>query len=186
MMAEQVRLASVHDRATARALLTEAEAEGHAPPAASALGAAVTAWETAGRPYAAACGLREAETGLAAGDRTAAAAAAGTALERARDLGSVWLVSELESLYASARLPLDGVAPVALNARRTPSGSRRVSARCWRWCHPVPPIARSASAFTWRRRPPASTSPAFWPSSTCSRTEAAAVAHRQGMAGTAA
>ena len=106
MMAERVRLASVHDRATARALLTEAEAEARAAgkrPGRRGHGLGNGRPALRGRLH----GLREAEQGWPPATARLRAAA-GTALERARDLGSTWLVSELESLAASARLPLDG------------------------------------------------------------------------------
>ena len=190
MMAERVRLASVHDRATARGLLTEAEAEeARAEGRDASWSAAVAAWEAAGRPYAAAyCGLREAEARLAAGDRTAAAAAAGTALERARDLGSVWLVSELESLAARARLPLDGVEPVApLTADEDPFGLTAREREV---------LALVSSGATNReigerlhmaeKTASVHVSRILAKLDVRSRTEAAAVAHRQGMAGTAA
>ncbi len=190
MMAERVRLASVHERPTARALLAETDAEeARAEGREAAWDAAVTAWEAAGRPYAAAyCGLRQAEARLAAGDRTAAAAAAGAALERARDLGSQWLVSELESLAAGARLPLAGLEPVAapdpeddpfgLTARErevlalVSSGAtnREIGER-------LHMAEKTASVHVSR---------ILAKLDVRSRTEAAAVAHRQGMAGTTA
>jgi DNA-binding NarL/FixJ family response regulator len=51
---------------------------------------------------------REAEALMAAGDREGATRAATEALESARRLGSAWLVEEIESLAARARLQLGG------------------------------------------------------------------------------
>jgi DNA-binding NarL/FixJ family response regulator len=50
---------------------------------------------------------REAEAKLATGDREGATVAAAAALAGARELGSGWLVAELEGLGARARLSLD-------------------------------------------------------------------------------
>ena len=78
--------------------------------------AAARAWEEVERPYPATYARwREAEWLAAARDREGAETVAAAALERARDLGSGWLVAELESLAARARLRLvDGEAPPAV------------------------------------------------------------------------
>ena len=92
------------------AYLATAEAEatraaGRSDP--SAWARAVAAWEVPGRPYPAATARwREAEALIAAGDRDGAGRAAGEALATARALGAGWLESEVEGLAARARLRL--------------------------------------------------------------------------------
>jgi DNA-binding CsgD family transcriptional regulator len=75
---------------------------------------AVAAWEALGRPYAAAIARwRHAEALVAIGDREGAVAPAREAIAAAERMGAAWLVGELESLAARARLRLDdGAAPV--------------------------------------------------------------------------
>ena len=78
--------------------------------------AAAAAWEAVGRPYPAAyAGWRRAEALAAVRDRDGAAEAAAEALEIARALGSDWLAAELESLVARARLRVDGEEPALTN-----------------------------------------------------------------------
>jgi DNA-binding CsgD family transcriptional regulator len=73
--------------------------------------AAAETWRELGRPYEEARSLwRRAEALIAADDRVAAGEAATTATTIARRLGANWLVRELESLAARARLVLDGAA----------------------------------------------------------------------------
>ncbi|MEA2363218.1 MAG: hypothetical protein QOD71_2363 [Thermoleophilaceae bacterium] len=68
---------------------------------------AADAWEGLGRPYRRVYARwRQAETLVHADERTAAAGVASEALRSARELGSDWLVAELESLAARARLRL--------------------------------------------------------------------------------
>jgi DNA-binding NarL/FixJ family response regulator len=68
---------------------------------------AAAAWEALARPYPAAYARwREAEALLAERDREGAARAASEALAIARRLGSAWLAEEVESLAARARLQL--------------------------------------------------------------------------------
>jgi ATP/maltotriose-dependent transcriptional regulator MalT len=78
---------------------------------------AAAAWQGLGRPYPAAYARwREAEALMAGRDRDGAARAASDALAAARRLGSAWLVEELESLAARARLQLGEEAPAAASA----------------------------------------------------------------------
>jgi DNA-binding CsgD family transcriptional regulator len=125
-MLERVRLAAQSGGPVERAELAGAEAEharargeaisgaspraGRPGPADSApWAAAADAWLKLGRPYPATYArLRETEVLAAAGDRTAAAEVATGALQEARRLSSAWLVEELESLAARARLRLEG------------------------------------------------------------------------------
>jgi DNA-binding CsgD family transcriptional regulator len=68
---------------------------------------AAAAWDELGRPYLAALARwRHAEALVAKSDREAAAPVAGAAMEIAERLGAAWLVGELESLAARARLRL--------------------------------------------------------------------------------
>jgi ATP/maltotriose-dependent transcriptional regulator MalT len=78
---------------------------------------AAAAWESLGRPYPAAYARwREAEALMTRRDRDAAAGAAATALASARRLGSTWLIEEIESLAARARLQLGEGAPAPAEA----------------------------------------------------------------------
>jgi DNA-binding CsgD family transcriptional regulator len=76
--------------------------------------AAAERWDELRRPYHAAyCRWREAEALMAVRDRDGAAAAASAALAAARRLGSAWLAEEVESLAARARLQLGEETPAA-------------------------------------------------------------------------
>jgi DNA-binding CsgD family transcriptional regulator/tetratricopeptide (TPR) repeat protein len=116
-MAERVRLAALDGGPVvkATAALGDAElarAEGRDDPELWEQSAA--AWEAVGRPYPGAYSRwRAAEAAARARDREGAERAAGAALEVARRLGSRWLVAELEGLGMRARLQLDGVEPAA-------------------------------------------------------------------------
>jgi len=80
-------------------------AAGAADPAAYA--AAAEAWTRVERPYpAAVLRFREAEAHVHAGDRDAAAATARAAREAAAELGAGWLRGEVDGLAARARLAL--------------------------------------------------------------------------------
>jgi len=69
---------------------------------------ASAAWEEIEQPYPAAIARwRSAETQVADGDRAAAALLAAEALATAHQLGSRWLASELSGLAERARLDLD-------------------------------------------------------------------------------
>jgi ATP/maltotriose-dependent transcriptional regulator MalT len=75
---------------------------------------AASAWEGLGRPYPVAYARwREAEALMAGRDRDGAAQAASDALAAARRLGSAWLAEEIESLAARARLQLGDETPAA-------------------------------------------------------------------------
>ena len=116
-MAERVRLAAVDGGPVVRAVSALAEpelarAEGRDD--AELWERSAAAWDGLGRPYRAAYSRwRAAETAARARDREGAERAVGAALEVARRLGSDWLVAELEGLAARARLQLDGVEPAA-------------------------------------------------------------------------
>jgi DNA-binding NarL/FixJ family response regulator len=101
--------------ALASAELASAEAEYARATGADAMApwaAAAESWEALKRPYPAAYARwREAEALMAARDREGAARAAADALAAARRLGSAWLAEEVESLAARARLQLGAEAP---------------------------------------------------------------------------
>jgi DNA-binding CsgD family transcriptional regulator len=107
------------DRAVPRAHAANARAElGRAEgrPDPHAFAEAAEAWAAIDRPYPAAIARwREAEAHLRGGDRTATVVAARSAAELARELGSRWLLEEIEGLAARARLrlaePEDGAEP---------------------------------------------------------------------------
>ena len=192
-MAERVGLAAVDGgpvvvamNATAEAEL--ARAEGRDDPA--LWEAAAGAWDGIGRPYAAAhARWREATARAAARDREGAERAASAALETARRLGSRWLAAELEGLAARARLQLAGAAqpelgpgpdeeaedPFGLTARERQvlslvaagATNREVGRR-------LHMAEKTASVHVSR---------ILAKLDVRSRTEAAAVAHRHGLAG---
>jgi ATP/maltotriose-dependent transcriptional regulator MalT len=120
---ERVRLASAAGGPVEEAQAATAEAEyaratgdgdgGAARRATELWATAAVRWEALARPYPVAYARwHEAEALLAARDREGAAQAASTALAIARRLGSAWLAEEVESLVAGARLRLgeDGAA----------------------------------------------------------------------------
>ncbi len=91
--------------ATSRAAMAHAEG---AEEEADLWRAAAAQWGEMGRPYPRAhARLREAEARLARRDRAAAAEAASEAHALAARIGSRWLVEELDSFAARARLKLD-------------------------------------------------------------------------------
>jgi DNA-binding CsgD family transcriptional regulator len=94
---EPARLATAEAEATRVAGRSDPERWAHA----------AAQWDALGRPYPAALARwREAEALAGAGDRDAAAVAAEDALAAARLLGAQWLASEVEGLAARARLRL--------------------------------------------------------------------------------
>ena len=119
---------------------------------------------------------------------------ASEALRSARELGAEWLVAELESLAARARLRLLGPAEPAGRRGRTGggrstsrSGSPRASARCWPWWPAARPTARSACELHMAEKTASvHVSRILAKLDVRSRTEAAAVAVRQGLADTGA
>ena len=149
-------------------------------------------WDALGRPYISAYARwREAEARMARRDREGASRAASAALASARRLGSAWLAEEVESLAARARLHLgedaetaaaaaarpesddpfgltvrerDVLALVAAGATNREIGERLHMAEKTASVH----VSRILAKLNVR-----------------SRTEAAAVAHRQGLVTTA-
>ena len=99
------------ERAVLASAIAQAARASAAPDAAELWDVASREWRELGRPYEEARALwRRAEALIAIDDRAAAGEAAGAATAIARELGSEWLVRELESLAARARLSLDGTA----------------------------------------------------------------------------
>jgi DNA-binding CsgD family transcriptional regulator len=116
---ERARVAAQSGFAVETAHVATAEAEyvratGDGGDLAELWHAAAERWEEPSWPYPAAyCRWREAEALVATRDRDAAARVASQALASARRLGSAWLAEEVESLAARARLQLGEGAPVA-------------------------------------------------------------------------
>jgi predicted ATPase/DNA-binding CsgD family transcriptional regulator len=193
-MADRVRMAAYDAGVVVQAQLALAEAElaraeGRHDPALWETAAA--AWDDVGRPYPATYARwRRAEAFAATRDRENAARAADAALETARRLGSGWLVAEIEGLATRARLRLEGaqipapadsdtadedpfgltarerevLALVAAGATNREVGERLHMAEKTASVH----VSRILAKLDVR-----------------SRTEAAAVAHRHGLAGAA-
>ncbi len=74
---------------------------------------AAAAWDAADRPYLAALARWRQAEALAGSDREAAALVAGAAREAAQRIGARWLLGEIDGLAARARLPLGGGAAAA-------------------------------------------------------------------------
>ncbi len=191
---ERARLAGEAGWVVEAAQLATAEAEyvrATGGEAAALWPAAAEHWERVPRPYHAAYSRwREAEALMAARDREGATRAASAALAGARRLGSAWLAEEVESLAARARLHLgEDVAPstsastdqpddpfgltprerdvlvlVAAGATNREIGERLHMAEKTASVH----VSRILAKLNVR-----------------SRTEAAGVAHRQGLVSTA-
>jgi DNA-binding CsgD family transcriptional regulator len=195
-MADRVRLAAADGGPVVQAMRALADAElarSEGRHDAALWERAATAWDGIGRPYHAAYARwRQAETQARARDRDGAEEAAGAALEAARKLGSRWLAAEVEGLVARARLQLEGAegeagpvvagpdaeAPFGLTARErqvlalVASGAtnREVGER-------LHMAEKTASVHVSR---------ILAKLDVRSRTEAAAVAHRLGLADTEA
>ena len=119
---ERSRMAAEAGLVVEAAQLVTSEAEHARATGAYAAGAwrgAAERWDELHRPYIAAYARwREAEALMAGRDREGASRAASGALTAARRLGSAWLAEEVESLAARARLQLgDGAEAAAAAAR---------------------------------------------------------------------
>ncbi len=151
--------------------------------------AAAAAWDALGRPYPATVARwRQTEAHVAAGDREAATTSLEAALAAARRLASAGLVAELEGLAARARLRVedaaaDGDEPAADGAGEDPFGltprERQVLGL----------LARGATnreigaeLFMAEKTASVHVSRILSKLDVRSRTQAAAVAHRHGMA----
>ena len=145
-------------------------------------------WDELGRPYIAAYARwREAEALMAGRDREGASRAASAALATARRLGSAWLAEEVESLAARARLQLGEGAEAAAAAAR----ARRADDPFGLTARERDVLALVAAGATNReigerlhmaeKTASVHVSRILAKLNVRSRTEAAAVAHRQGL-----
>jgi DNA-binding CsgD family transcriptional regulator len=192
VLLERVELAAEAGGPVERAVLATARAE-HARAEgredARDWAAASDAWLELGRPYPSVrARLRQAEALVAAGEREAATAVARAALADARRLGSAWVAEALESLGARARLRLEepdaGAAPA--QAEEHPFGLTA------RELQVLALVARGATnrqigaeLHMAEKTASVHVSRILAKLDVRSRTEAAAVAHRQGLAGAA-
>jgi DNA-binding NarL/FixJ family response regulator len=145
-------------------------------------------WEALERPYSVALSRwREAEARMAGGDREGATAAAAAAMKIAHTLGAHWLVAELNGFAARGRLTLErnaeaGAAPAEAESER-PFGLTE------REFQVLTLLATGATnreigeeLFMAEKTASVHVSRILTKLDVRSRTEAAAVAHRQGLA----
>ena len=184
---ERVEAAAPENRPVEQAALAGARAEaGRAAgaPDAAEYGRAAAAWDAAGRPEPAAImRFRAAEAHAGAGDATAALEAARAAHATAVRLGAGWLRGELERLAARARLPL---APHDTAAGEEPpedgfgltSRERQVLALL---TEGATNREIGATLFMAEKTASVHVSRILAKLNARSRTEAASIAHRQGL-----
>jgi predicted ATPase/DNA-binding CsgD family transcriptional regulator len=193
-MTERVRMAAYDGGPVVHAQLALAEAElarseGRRDP--ELWETAAAAWEDIGRPYPAGYARwREAETLVAVRDRAVAARAADAALDAARRLGSGWLIAEIEGLATRARLRVDGTrTPEPTDGGRADEDPFGLTAREREVLELV--AAGATNREIGERLHMAEKTASVHVSRILakldvrSRTEAAAVAHRHGLAGAA-
>jgi DNA-binding NarL/FixJ family response regulator len=155
--------------------------------------AAADAWTERQRPLLVAAAQRHAaEACLARGRRDSAAEAAGIALAGARRIGAAWLVDELEGLIARARLTLEPNGAGATAAERAPAqddGDLDPFGLTPRERQVLTLVARGATnreiggeLFMAEKTASVHVSRILAKLDVRSRTEAAAVAHRLGLA----
>jgi len=191
---ERARLAAESGWAVERAQLAAGEAEyarATRGESAELWAAATRRWEEVSRPYRVAYSRwREAESLMAARDRDGATRAASAALVQARRLGSAWLVEEVESLAARARLQLGEAAERA--AAAAPAESENPFGLTPRERDVLTLVAAGATnreigerLHMAEKTASVHVSRILAKLNVRSRTEAAAVAHRQGLADTA-
>jgi len=150
---------------------------------------AAAAWEGLGRPYPVAYARwREAEALMTRRDRDTAARAASAALAGARKLGSAWLVEEIESLAARARLQLGDAAPAPTAAATNGDAAEDPFGLTPRERDVLAMVASGATnreigerLHMAEKTASVHVSRILAKLNVRSRTEAAAVAHRQGL-----
>jgi len=130
--------------------------------------------------------VERAEGAIADGDREAAAEAAGIALRIARDLGSEWLATEVEGLVARARLRLDDAEERPEDA---PESAEQPFGLTQRERQVLALVARGATnreigaeLYMAEKTASVHVSRILAKLDVRTRTEAAAVAHRHGLA----
>jgi predicted ATPase/DNA-binding CsgD family transcriptional regulator len=182
---EDGRLVTQAYAATARAELARAQGRDYEGPAA----AAAEAWERIAWPYPRAVAMwRQAEAEVASGDRDAASRTAATALALARRLGSAWLAEELSGLAARARLRLQDAADAeeAEGEAAAPENPFGLTPRELQVLALVAAGATNreiaAELFMAEKTASVHVSRILGKLDVRSRTEAAAVAHRNGLA----
>jgi DNA-binding CsgD family transcriptional regulator len=192
-MAERVLLAAEDGGPVVRAQRALAEAElarAEDREDAALWDAAAAAWSDVGRPYPEAYARsRQAEALAAARDREGAERAAAAALETARELGSAWLVAEVEGLALRARLRVDRPeAPERADGRPAAEDPFGLTARERDVLELVAAGATNREIGTRlhmaEKTASVHVSRILAKLDVRSRTEAAAVAHRHGMAPT--
>jgi DNA-binding CsgD family transcriptional regulator len=194
---ERVRAAAEHAGPVEAAWLATAEAElarGFGVNDAALWAGAAAGWEAIDRPYPAArARLREAEALAESGAREEAARVATAARSAADSLGATWLVAELDSLAARARLVLgshvDGPSAEAA-AETAASGTGDPFGLTPRELEVLALVARGATnreigaeLFMAEKTASVHVSRILSKLDVRTRTQAAAVAHRAGLVG---
>jgi DNA-binding CsgD family transcriptional regulator/tetratricopeptide (TPR) repeat protein len=189
MMLDRVRATVEDGRPVEAAHLLTAEAEGDraaGEPAAERWATAAEAWDALERPYPAAeARWREAEAHVVAGRREAAERALAAAIATADRLGAAWLAGEAQGLAARARLqvsngeqptaaePPDGLEPFGLTPRERQVLELLAGGATNRQIGQTLFMAEKTASVHVSR--------ILSKLDVRSRTEAAAVAHRQGL-----
>ncbi len=150
-------------------------------------------WAAIQRPYRMArCRWREADARLDTGDRAGAQSALSEAYDTARDVGAEWLTSALETLARRARLrlPNAGASPTAPAAPPEPDGPAAELGLTPREREVLALVAQGATnreigerLYMAEKTASVHVSRILAKLDVRSRTEAAAVAHRLGLAG---
>ena len=184
--ADPPRPVEVARLATAEAELSRARGA----PDPGAFAAAAAAWSAALRPYPAALAeLARAEALAAAGDRDGAQAALDDVLGTARRLGAPWLSGQAEGLARRARLTVAGAEPVAAEEPGEDVGADDPFGLTPRERQVLELLSRGATnreigaeLFMAEKTASVHVSRILSKLGVRTRTEAAAVAHRLGLA----
>jgi DNA-binding CsgD family transcriptional regulator/tetratricopeptide (TPR) repeat protein len=193
MLLEHVRaLAEEDESPVTAAYLATAEAHdarAQARPSPELWATAAGAWQAIGRRHEAAVARwREAEAHVLAGDRDAAAAAAQAPLAVARELDARWLAGEVEGLAARARLRLEEEPADAETGAVAEDGAADPFGLTPRERQVLALVARGATnreigaeLFMAEKTASVHVSRILSKLGVRTRTEAAALAHRQGL-----